>query len=167
MDSLRPAVGLARVLARVLALAPFSTALAATACTSALHTPPQIGDCIADGSVSCGVAPPTGGIELPVDGGGLEDSGEIISESLDGGSCGTIDTLVATDCSACMIQNCCMSDFLCSRDTNGCLLELECAAIGTPCPALTTASQTAYDDLLQCVDLYCPSQCVTVASHDI
>ena len=176
MDSFRRRLVLGRVVARVVArvvgpvvarlVGPvlLLAGLAPTACTTTLQTPPQLADCIADGSTACSVNPPSGGIELPVDGGSVDDSGEIISESLDGASCGNADTLVAGDCASCLDQNCCMSDSLCDV---GCQSLLACAAENLTCPAVSPSSQTNYDDLLQCAGLYCPAQCLTVVSHDI
>jgi hypothetical protein len=163
-------LGLARfaaVAAATLPSAIFVASVVLGACTSPIQTPAQIGDCKASADVTCTISSPSGGIELPVDGGSVEDSGEIISESLDGAICGTIDTLVVADCGSCIEQNCCMSDSLCSRDTNGCELELQCATFGTTCPALSPASQTNYNDLLQCLNLYCPSECFTVTNRDL
>lgn len=162
---LAPRAGTASAIAT--AIFAFAFALATSACTAPLHTPPQIGDCVSDGSAACTVTPPSGGIVLPVDGGSTDGGGEIISQSVDGGSCGTVDTLVAANCSVCMTQNCCMSDFFCSAD-DGCKSLFLCAATAvTGCSAVSPGSQTDFDDLMQCIDLNCPSQCLTVASRDI
>jgi|SRR5580692_2755874 hypothetical protein len=176
MASLHPSgfarVGLVgRLGFRAAAIAPPATFIvsaalgALAACTSPLQTPPQIGDCTPSAGITCSVGSPGGGIELPVDGGSVDGSGEIISESLDGGSCGPVDRLLVSDCASCVIQNCCQSDSYCSND-DGCYASVQCAAANMSCPTLSPTSQTDLDDFLQCVDLYCASPCLTVATHD-
>ena len=147
------------------AFVPLATLIVVGACSSPIQTPAQIGDCTASANTTCAVSSPSGGIELPVDGGTVEDSGEIISESLDGGSCGVADTFLISDCASCIIQNCCQSDSICSHD-DGCWLSIQCAAFSTTCPTLSAASTSNLDDLLQCINLYCPSECLTVSNHD-
>jgi hypothetical protein len=135
------------------------------ACTSPLQTAPQIGDCVPDAATKCTFSNPSSSIVLTPEAGAPEDSGEIISESLDGASCGTVDTLVVADCSSCIIQFCCMSDSECSLDS-GCLSLVVCAAANTPCPSISQASTANFNGLLQCLNTSCQSQCLTVADHD-
>ena len=135
------------------------------ACSSPLQTPPQIGDCTPSPGIACTDNSPTGGIELPVDSGSPDSTTEIISESLDGGSCGPVDTLLVSDCASCVTQNCCQSDFFCSYD-DGCYASIQCATANSSCPALSATSQTDLGDFLQCVDFYCASPCPVIALHD-
>jgi hypothetical protein len=147
------------------ALVPLAALIVVGACSSPIQTPPQIGDCTASANMTCAENSPSGGVELPVDGGTVEDSSTIISESLDGASCGPVDTLLVSDCASCMIQFCCMSDSVCSNDT-GCFASIQCAALGSSCPTLSPTSQQNLNDLLQCINLNCPSECFTVSNHD-
>jgi hypothetical protein len=147
------------------ALVPLATLIVMGACSSPIQTPPEIGDCTASANMTCTVNSPGGAVELPVDSGTVEDGGEIISESLDGASCGRVDTLLVSDCASCMIQFCCMSDSACSNDTS-CYASIQCAALGSSCPTLSPTSQQNLDDLLQCINLNCPSECFTVSNHD-
>ncbi len=150
------------MLLRAAAAAPLVIALA---CSSAVKRPPPLGNCVPEGETTCDDPAPGGaGVVFTSDAAVEADAGDTVSES-EGGSCGFADTLLTIPCGPCVVTSCCMADAICSGDT-GCLTLLNCALNETACVPLTQASATAFDDLAQCYELNCPTQCQALGSRD-
>ncbi len=152
-------------LLRAAAAAPLLIALA---CSSAVKRPPPLGNCIPEDGARCDEQATGGaGVVFTSDAAaaGEVDAGATVSES-EGGSCGFADTLLTIPCGPCVVASCCMADAICSGDT-GCLTLLSCALNETACVPLTQASGTAFDDLAQCYQLNCPTQCQALGSRDL
>jgi hypothetical protein len=141
--------------------------LIAFACSSAAKRPPALGNCVPEGDASCDESATGGaGVVFVADAAAAAaaDAGATLSES-EGGSCGVADTLLTRPCGPCVVASCCMADAICSSD-DGCLTLLNCALNETACLPFTQASGNAFNDLAQCYQLNCPTQCQALGSRD-
>jgi hypothetical protein len=139
----------------------------ANACAPPLDLPAALGNCDPGDATSCST-PVTGGgsVTTPDATSQNESDGAVlITEGVEGGSCGMADTMIMAPCGPCIVEQCCQADALCSKD-DGCLSLVNCVVNNTPCSTLTQMSTVDYDDLALCFTQNCSAQCLTLSGRD-